>query len=437
MLIVSLSVLAVLIQLSDSYLRYLSFRDGMTNDEKKLLGQRFAVYAVLCSTIYGAAFACFGTTASVYKALLILGWSPWVAIFMTTVKRNVWQHIFIFGMSEVWALVQHNWSAIIDVLLWNGGKPENFILIHAVLYPILFVVFLPIERRYFGKLLPPEKFFKDYGKITALFPLIMSFGVIVLWSQEPMIHSWQERFSRFYLPFAFFFFYRHISVTTKQLQEQKLTDQNLQRMKEQLTTLGEYNRLIQENHEKVAVMRHDLRHNYRLIYMMLQNGKIADVKKHIETQEKLLGKTVVKNFCDPPLINAVLLVCLSRAEKIGIKVSHKINLPMNLGVDESDCALLVSNLLENAINTAKLQPPNSRRISIVMQNVGRQFVLEVANRCETLVDFDEKNYPRTSREGHGLGMASVKIFADKYDAYTDFSQEDGIFKVTMYWQNSG
>ena len=167
---------------------------------------------------------------------------------------------------------------------------------------------------------------------------------------------------------------------------------------------------------------------------MLQDGKIDDVKKHIEAQEKLLGKTVVKNFCEPPLINSALMIYVRRAEKLGISVRHKINLPPNIKADESDVALLVSNLLENAINASTRQPPERRRISIVIQHVGGQFVLEVSNLCDTPVDFDEKNYPRTSHEGHGLGTASIKIFADKYNAYTDFSQDNGIFKVTMYWQ---
>ncbi|MBE8953639.1 MAG: GHKL domain-containing protein [Quinella sp. 1Q7] len=59
--------------------------------------------------------------------------------------------------------------------------------------------------------------------------------------------------------------------------------------------------------------------------------------------------------------------------------------------------------------------------------------MEVANLCDTPVDFDEKNYPRTFREVHGFGMASVKNFADKYKVYVDFSQESGVFKVIMYW----
>lgn len=434
MSVMLLAGLVVLIQLLDSYLRYLSFRDEMTDDERKLLILRFAAYSVLCGTIYCAAFVQFGINAAVYKVILIFGWLPWFFLFMTTVKRDVWQHIFVCGMSEVWALIQHNWAAIIDVL-FVPVEPKIFITVHAALYPLLFVVFLPIERRCFVKMLPPVKFFEDYGKVVALIPLIMSFGVIFLWAQEPMIHSWQERFSRFYLPFVFFFFWRHIVVTTKQLREQQLTAQNLRRIKEQVTALSEYNRLIQENREKVSLMRHDLRHSYRMIYMMLQNGNIDGVKKHVEAQEILLGKTAVKNFCEQPLINAALSIYFRRAEELDITVRHKINLPRLIGVDESECALLVSNLFENAINASSRQPLNRRKISIVIQYINGQFVLEVANLCDTPVDFDEKKFPRTSREGHGLGTESVKNFADKYGAYTDFSQENGVFKVTMYWRN--
>lgn len=435
MLIIVLVTLIVMIQLSDAYLRYLSFRDGMTSDEKKILARRFFVLSILCGIIYATAFNKFGITSSVYKAILIGGWIPWLAIFILTVRRDISQHIFIFGMSIVWSTIQHNWSAIIVVMIFPEGSAQEILPTHALIYPLLFLMCLRVERNLFTKLLPPKNFFNDYGKLSALFPFIMTLGVVVLWAQEPMIHTWQERFSRFYLPFVFFFFYRHILITTKQLQEQRHAAQNFRLMKEQISALEEYNRLIQENREKVAVMRHDLRHNYRLIYMMIQAGKSDEAKRHIEAQEKLLVKTAEKSFCSQPLINIALLIYIRRAESLGIKVQHKINLPDDINVDESDLALLISNLLENAINASLRQTKNRRGISINVQTVAEQFVLEVSNYCDEKIIFDEKNMPYTSHEGHGLGMASVKIFAEKYNAYTDFLQENGVFKVMMYWTN--
>lgn len=431
MLIMILSVLIVLIQIADFYLCYLSFREEMTSTERKNLWRNFFICGIVCGIIFCAAFERFGINAPLYKFIMITGWLPWMAIQILTVRRELTQHIFVAGMMKVWSVMQHNWAAIIAVLI--GLDAPNFIVVHATAYLLLFILCLRIERQCFAKMLPPKKFFDDYGKVIAVLPFVMIFGVLILWAQEPMIHSWQERFSRFYLPFVFFFFYRHIMVTTEQLQEQRRTSQNLRRMKDQLAALGEYNRLMQESRDAVAVMRHDLRHSYRLLYMMLLDGKVDVAKDYLEAQEKSLGKTVVKTFCKPPLLNAALSVYLSRAESLAVKVRHKINLPQIAADLENDLALLVSNLLENALKASFRQPPTRRKISIAMQCVGEQFVLEVANLCDTPVDFDEKNYPRTFREGHGLGMASVKNFADKYKAYTDFSQESGVFKVTMYW----
>ncbi len=427
-----LALLVMLIQLSDFYLMYIPFREGMKHAERKNL--LFGMLACGILSFIGSVFIfsnC-GITSHIYKMLLMLGWMPYLIIFMLIVRRNILQHVFIFGMSRVWSIILHNFSAITIVLLFDGL--HEILFSHAIIYLILFAAFLPLSRRYLVKLLPPKKLFADYGAPVAFLPIVMTLSVTLLWSQEPLIHSWQERLSRFYLPFVFFFFYRHILLTTDQLQEEKRTKQNLRLMKEQLTALSEYNRLMQENREKVAVMRHDLRHNFKLIYLMLQEGKVAAAKEYIGKQEELLGKTTIKNFCNLPLLNAALSIYIRRAEKLGIKISHKINLPFKISADENDFALMISNLLENAVNASLRQPRERREISVTIQNVGDQYVLMISNRFDAEIIFDEKNYPYTSREGHGLGMASIKIFAEKYNAYTDFSHSNGVFKVAMYWR---
>ncbi|MBO4401720.1 MAG: sensor histidine kinase [Selenomonadaceae bacterium] len=415
------------------YLRYLSFRDGMTDAERVLLWRRLLIWGIVSALIYGAMLKHFGISAPLYKFLLMVCWIPWQAIFMLTVRRNFLQHVFIMGMGSVWSLIQHNWAAIFCAISFNTEL--EILFGHAIFYLALFFLLLPVERRIFLKLLPPQNFFDSYGRFTSVFPLILISSVVIMWAQEPLVHSWAERFSRLYIPFVFFFFYRYVIDSTKQLYERRQTNQNLRRMSEQIMALGEYNRIMEESRDKIVAMRHDLRHSYRLIYMMLETGEIEEARRFIERQEKLIGTTKVTIFCVQPLINVALLIYVRRAENFGIKVQHKVNLPENIGVDESDLALLISNLLENAINASCRQPQNRRAISIQIQNVGEQFVVEIANLFDGEVEFDEKNMPRTSREGHGLGMVSVKNFADRYGAYVDFSKEGGTFKVTLYWLN--
>lgn len=427
-----LAVLSVTILLSDLSLIYFVFRDSLILAEKKNLSVGCLAWGILSLIGLYFVFAHFGISAQLYKFILMIGWLPWLVIFIVTVPRKLALHVFVCGITRIWSLVIHSLTAIIITVIFEG---ENEIIFsHAMLYLLIFIVCLPLSKRYLAKLLPPDSFFDNYGQMIAFFPIMIGLSVILLWSQEPLIHSWQERLSRLYLPFVFFFFYRHILLTTKQLQEQKRTELNFRRMREQLTVLKEYNRLMQQGREKVAVMRHDLRHSYRLISVMLQKNELDAAKDYVDKQEILLGRTKVKNFCDNLLVNAALSFYISRAENLGIKVRHKINLPEKFSTDESDLALLLSNLLENAINACSNQKSADKFISVTIQSIESQCVLEIINSCGSAVRFDEKNYPQASAEGHGFGIASVKLFSRKYHAYTDFILEGDLFKVTMYWK---
>ena len=127
---------------------------------------------------------------------------------------------------------------------------------------------------------------------------------------------------------------------------------------------------------------------------------------------------------------------MSRAEKLGIKVSHKIDWPAKTSTDENDVAVLVSNLLENAITAGlKQKYPAERKISVIMRNAGGQNVLEIENRFNLPIKLGENGLPYTSRIGHGLGMASLEIFAKKYDAFVDLSHEDEIVRLSVYWND--
>ena len=150
-------------------------------------------------------------------------------------------------------------------------------------------------------------------------------------------------------------------------------------------------------------------------------------------QTKILDSTRVKIFCHSPLINAALSIYFRRAEKSGIKIEHKIDLPKKISTDESDLAVLVSNLLENAIDASK--KISEKKISLIMRNAGGQNVLEIENFFDRPIKIGENGLPYTTTIGHGLGMSSLELFAKKYDAFVDFSHEEKIVRLSLYWND--
>ena len=62
----------------------------------------------------------------------------------------------------------------------------------------------------------------------------------------------------------------------------------------QLKVLKKDTELLQESLQHAKVMRHDLRHHYRLLYALLGDGNKAAALEHIETEEQKL--TGAKNI---------------------------------------------------------------------------------------------------------------------------------------------
>lgn len=434
---VLISVLIVLIQIADSYLRYLPFSKSISISEIHKLWFRLVFYGASCFFIYTLIFAKFGLITISYKLALALGWIPFAIITIKTIDISKIQHLFILGMSSIWNLIIHSVTSIIDIIFYADLPYFYIFALHAVIYLSIFIILLPIERKCFMNLLPNDNFFDNqpYGKYIVIFPFVIMSGVLILWIDNNLIHSWQERLSRIYLPLSFFMFYQYVLSANEQIYKNQQTIRHAKQLKAQLSMLEEHNQLIQKNQNNLAVLRHDMKHNYRLIFAMIQDGKLEEVLKHIKEQENLLDLTVVKQFCYAPLVNSAISIYLQRAEKFGIKVKHKINLPKKIKINESDLAILISNLLENAINASKIQALDRREISITIEHIENQYALEVRNLYDFEIKFDESGLPITNRKSHGIGMISLKNFVEKYQAQLDFSQKNGEVKVMIYWED--
>ena len=381
---VLIPILIVTMQMSDTYLRFLAFRRKFSETQRKKFWRNMFVISMLVFFIYFAIFKILAVTALIYKLILIIGWIPFFIASIKFAPLTNFQHFFILGMGVIWNLFLHSVASIIDINFFADESHIFILTFHAINYLILFVIFLPIERKFFINLLPEENFFDNqpYGKYIVLVPFLIVSGILILWVDDRVFHSWQERFSRLYLPFTFLLFYRYVLAANQQIFEKQKAFRYNQHLKEQISALKQYNFLMQKNHEQMKILHHDMRHNYRIIFSMLQEKKFDEIVDFIKLQENLLDKTTVKFFCKSPLINAALSIYLQIAEKFKIKIRHKINLPEKFFADETDFAILISNLLENAINASKLQPKNRRKISITIEHIENQCALEIKNLCD-------------------------------------------------------
>ena len=227
---------------------------------------------------------------------------------------------------------------------------------------------------------------------------------------------------------SFGMLYALVDSTALKLKEYKLKSDAVmlqmaaKSMRERLLTTEE---LMRQD----RAMRHDRRHFEALLLSLITDGKTEEVKKCLEERMAQEPHTAAR-YCDNTTVNAALTHYVSEAQNKDIDVKIKANIPSELGVDEMMLAIVISNLLENAIHACEKLDKEERRIEITAK-YKEQLLLEIVNSCEGRVPLDDLGRPYATEEGHGIGTRSVLAFVDQTDSDIRYIAEEGVFKVRM------
>ena len=424
------------VHLSGVYLRYLAFRDDLPAADTRRLWQFLIILALLFIPLYTWIFSRTGIVVTTYKSTLFWGWIPFQAVFMLSLPNRILHHIFIFGMSVLWTFTIHSINTITTALFMVGAEEATVLLFYSVMFIVWYLLFLPLARHCFTSLLPAYSHFTRPAVqiYTSFLPIVMVTGYLVLINDDQLWHSWEERIARLLLPIGFFLAYHYILNASNRIYEQEQLQHNADIMKQEITYLEESRLLAADSREKIKKQQENLLKTYAELKILLQQGDIAGAQTYITQQEQILPAAAIDSYTDYAIINAAISIYLHRAVALGITIIHKTNLPRNMGTDENDLAVLLANLLENAL-LASAKETGVKQITLILQHNGSQCVLEMANTCHTTLQLADDGLPKTSRSGHGLGMLSLKNFLTKYDGYADFSQENGWVRLSMYWED--
>ncbi len=187
----------------------------------------------------------------------------------------------------------------------------------------------------------------------------------------------------------------------------------------------------------------------RLRYMELADSKLrditqlkndvkeqlADVKRLMkaEAQDSRTAEDVMQemldrlnsikavNYCDNKTLNAVLTVKLNEKRVKDINIQTCLRDCTLSGIDNYDICSLVSNLLDNAIESCLREPePSGTFIEIKSCITAELFVLKVTNSCT--VSFDESS---SKGEGHGYGLKIVDEICRRHGGEFTVRQKDG------------
>ena len=428
-----MAVLMTLVHLTGVYLRYLPFRSSL--DEEKL--SRLKKWYLICLVFDSAVnFLIFmdGADYRGYKIGLFVGLMCYVSLSMWIIGKKLWQ-VFVMGMQLLWSFMLHAFSGMTVALIY-GNMREELLPLEMTLFLVMFLALIRVEIKFFSKMIPLEGLFDEKKWLVSVIPLAIFIGTMMPMVNVTFLATWQERLSRIFFPIFFFIFYRFTAIMGREIAESRNLEQKNRVLSIQTAGLREENELILKNQNEVTLMKEDLLKNYVLLEEMIKKGATETAKDFITRQGLRLDSTRLKKYSGSALLNAAISIYMRRAEKLGIKTTCKVDFGEKITVNESDLAIVVSNLLENALKASLEQKnPLQREISLIIRNKEGQNVLEVTNFYDGEIEIGETGLPMTKEEGHGLGMSSLELFAKKYGAIYDFSHENGLVTLNIYWKD--
>lgn len=188
---------------------------------------------------------------------------------------------------------------------------------------------------------------------------------------------------------------------------------------------------LQQIQSQTAIYRHDMRHHLSLLYSFLEAGNIAQAQAYIKQSQDNIDKITPFRYCENNTINLILSYFAEKSKQQDVSIEIDAVLPDCLAIPDTEICTLLSNGLQNAIESASLVPqPSPRSVRLNCRIHKGNLLVMIENTFYGEVRMKD-GLPQTDAKGHGFGVKSIAMIADKYKGYYSFSSGENLFTLKV------
>ena len=189
---------------------------------------------------------------------------------------------------------------------------------------------------------------------------------------------------------------------------------------------------LQQRIDEVRQIKHDIRHHALLSLEYLRGGKLPELEAYLEQYCNSMNNTQTIVYCQNYEVNSLLNYFVQQARQYGVTVDVQVQFPQDIALTETTLAVLLSNLLENAVDACKEIESGEKKIS-VRGKVSDGFVyFDIANNYTGVLQQTRKgDFLTTKEDGTGLGLRSVSHLVKLHKGVLEVDTKDNIFRVSV------
>lgn len=185
------------------------------------------------------------------------------------------------------------------------------------------------------------------------------------------------------------------------------------------------------NYEELRTIRHEIKNHNFYMKAMLDEGKLDEMRKYLE-KVTAQGTKFLKSYDSGNyVVDVVMTHELAVAKNHGVVIQPTIIVPKKLPYSDDDICSLLSNLLDNAIESAAQSGQEQPTVRVNVLPRQEVLLIRVENPVDRSIPAFRRLSLETTKKGnramHGFGTKIIRRIAEKYNGSVKYDLRDGVF----------
>jgi hypothetical protein len=217
-------------------------------------------------------------------------------------------------------------------------------------------------------------------------------------------------------------------------------ENRVQSVSKMLDVQRAYLSILEIKEDETRVARHDMRHHIMAIRQLVpnieQNEKTIAYLDAVDDTQIQISQT---RYCHHDFANILLCLYAGLARQQNTNFLVRAALPKTINLSDVDLCVIISNLLENALEASAKIPEQQREISV---NIGCELGwlgIFIQNRFDGILEKKDDIFLSRKQPGDGrlpgrigIGLASAEDVCKKYGGNANFYKEaENIFRAKI------
>ena len=202
-------------------------------------------------------------------------------------------------------------------------------------------------------------------------------------------------------------------------------------MQQQIAMYENQISVLKQSQKKVQGIRHDIHNHLYLLDSYLKNQEYENARKYIaQIYDYMVVPKQYSNTCNQE-IDIILNHMIDKAVSISTQVETELEVPNTSFMPKIDLNIILSNLLDNAIEA--LEKADTKYLRISLKYRCGIFVIEIQNSFQGVVHKIGAQYitQKEDKVNHGLGMQNIQEVVERYNGNCQVNTENNMFSVRI------